>query len=214
MNIELVSALLMNGGREAILEVEMSEGERVDRRSFTIPSKVFSRMELEVGAIGKDDLLDIIYAERQYQAIKKSFDILAYGRNSAKTLVLKLRNRGFEQEFAEGAAKYMCEHGYIKEEDDALREAECAVGKLLGAKRVLMCVHEKGYDGASMEAVKEYLRTVDFVDNCVKLIRSRYKILPKDNAERQKVIAALVRYGYSTAEIREAAKIVDYYRLP
>ena len=59
-----------------------------------------------------------------------------------------------------------------------------------------------------------YLGTVDFVEQCVKLIRQKYRTLPKDEQERQKVIAGLVRQGYTFSEIKDASKIVEHYELP
>jgi len=131
-----------------------------------------------------------------------------------KTLVDKLRHRGFSDEVAEYAASYMQKNGYLKENNDAEREAECCVEKLWGKKRIMMHLHQKGYDGEAFAAAMAYLETVDFVELCVKLIRQKYRTLPKDEKERQKVIAGLVRHGYTFSEIKDAAKIVEYYELP
>ena len=62
----------------------------------------------------------------------------------------------------------------------------------------------------SERAVK-VLSEVDFIDTCVQLIRSKFGTLPKEEAERNKVISALIRYGYSTTEIKNAAKVVEHY---
>ena len=77
-----------------------------------------------------------------------------------------------------------------------------------------MHLHEKGYDSDAINAAKEYMETLDFVDVCVKCVRAKYKTLPKDEAERKKVISALIRHGFSMNEIKAAAKIIEYYRLP
>ena len=214
--IELVGALLEREGKEVSLAVELREGDKCDRRAFTLPRAIFEGLELPEppAALSEENFYELEYADEQYRAIRKAFDILAFGRNSAKTLTAKLRSRGFSPEIAENAANYMLTHGYIKEEDDAIREAELCFKKLWGSRRILMHLHEKRFDADAIAAAREYLGTLDFVDNCVRLIRSKYGTLPKEEKEHQRVISGLVRQGYSITEIKAAAKIVEYYRLP
>ena len=216
MRIELVSGTIVGEGKEILLTVELREGEKCQKKSFTLPRGIYERLELPEppAEITEENVYEIMSADEQYRAIKKAFDILAYGRNSVKTLAEKLRHRGFSDEVAAFAAEYMQKNGYLKENSDAEREAECCVDKLWGKKRILMHLHQKGYDGEAFKTAVAYLGTVDFVALCVKLIRQKYRTLPKDEGERQKVIAGLIRHGYTFSEIKEAAKIVEYYRLP
>lgn len=216
MTIELTGAILEREGKDVSLTVELREGEKCDSRVFLLPRAIFEGLGLSEppAALSEESFYELEYADEQYRAIRKAFDILAYGRNSAKTLAAKLRGRGFSAEIAEDAANYMLTHGYIKEDDDAIREAELCFRKLWGSRRILMHLHEKRFDDAAISAAREYLGTLDFVDNCVKLIRSKYGTLPKEEKEHQRVISGLVRQGYSITEIKAAAKIVEYYRLP
>lgn len=216
MRIELISRALISEGREVLLTLEAKKGEKRDTQKFLLPIAIFKGLDLPVppAEISHETALEISYADEQYRAIKKAFDLLAYGRNSEKTLTEKLRSRGFRPEVASDAAAYMKRNGYIKEGEDAIREAECCVEKLWGKRRVLMHLHEKGYDGEALEVAKGYLETVDFVELCVKLIRAKYRTLPKEEKEHQRVVSGLVRYGYSFNEIKAAAKIVEHYTLP
>jgi regulatory protein len=216
MIIELTSGAIINEGREVFLHVEIREGDKCERKEFTLPRGIFDALELPTppAEIDREKVFEIMSADEQYRAIKKAFDILAFGRNSVKTLTDKLRHRGFSDEIAAETAAYMERNGYIKENGDAEREAECCVNKLWGKKRIMMHLHQKGYDGEAFAAAMAYLETVDFVELCVKLIRQKYRTLPKDEKERQKVIAGLVRHGYTFSEIKDAAKIVEHYQLP
>ncbi len=216
MRIELVSGAISTDGKEVFLTVELREGEKCQKKCFTLPRAIFEGLSLPTPPeeITRENAYEIMSADEQYRAIKKAFDILAYGRNSVKTLTDKLRHRGFSDEVAAFAAEYMKRNGYLKEESDAEREAECCVEKLWGKKRIMMQLHQKGYSSEPFEAAMAYLETVDFVELCVKLIRAKYRTLPKDEKERQKVISGLVRHGYSFSEIKEAAKIVEHYELP
>ncbi len=216
MTIELIDAILINEGREVLLTLEAEVKGARKRKSVTVPVAVYEGLELPEppAVLSETEYYELEYAEEHYRAIRKSFDLLAYGRNSQKTLAAKLRMRGFSDEIAEDAACYMQQHGYIKEDEDAIREAECCFEKLWGSRRILMHLHEKKYDDAAIAAAREYMRTLDFVENCVKLIRTKYGTLPKEEGEHKKVVAGLVRCGYSFTEIKEAAKIVEYYKLP
>ncbi|MBO5305470.1 MAG: regulatory protein RecX [Clostridia bacterium] len=216
MTIELVSGAIFGEGKEVFLTIEMREGDQCDKRSFTLPRAIYEGLELPAppAEITEENVYEIMSADEQYRAIKKAFELLSFGRNSVKILTDKLRHRGFSDEVAAYAAEYMQRNGYLKENSDAEREAECCVEKLWGKKRIMMHLHEKGYSGEAFEAAMAYLETVDFVDLCVKLIRQKYRTLPKDEKERQRVISGLVRHGYSFSEIKDAARIVEYYRLP
>ncbi len=214
MKIELVGVTILAGGKEAELLVELSQDGQSDRRRFIMPRSVFDGLELCEGEISREDMGDILEADERYRAIKKAFDIIAFGKNSKKMLADKLRHRGFNPEIAEDVAEYMEAHGYINEGSDAEREVDLCVKKLWGSRRILMHLHQKGFDNSAIESAKKYMETIDFVDVCVKLVREKYTTLPKIEAERQKVISALVRHGFSINEIKAAAKIIEYYRLP
>jgi SOS response regulatory protein OraA/RecX len=214
MTIELSNLFVFNDGKEVRVDVVLSEGANSDRRTFTMPYVIFESLGLAEGEISKEDVSEIMDADERYRALKKAFEIVGFARNSARTLEDKLRHRGFRAVVARDIAEYMRDNGYIKEDEDAQREVDLCVRKMWSGRRILMHLHEKGYGADAISAAKEYMNGIDFVDVCVKLIRSKYGTLPKDNAERQKIIAAIVRQGFSMSEIKAAAKIVEYYRLP
>lgn len=214
MTINLLSVLVLNEGKEVQVEIELREGEQSDRRQFKLPRTIFESFGISEGEITREDVSEIMDADERYRALKRAFDIIAYGRNSTKVLADKLRHRGFRPEVCRDIAEYMKNNGYIDEDEDASREVDVCVRKLWGSRRILMHLHEKGYDSDAINAAKEYMETLDFVDVCVKCVRAKYKTLPKDEAERKKVISALIRHGFSMNEIKAAAKIIEYYRLP
>ena len=45
---------------------------------------------------------------------------------------------------------------------------------------------------------------VDFDKNCDLLVKKKYSRIPTDKKELQKIIAALMRYGYSLSQIKRA----------
>ena len=214
MTINLLSVLVLNEGKEVDVEIELVQGEQSDTRRFKLPRTIFESFGLCEGEITREDVSKIMDADERYRALRRAFDIIAYGRNSTKMLADKLRHRGFSPEVCRDIAEYMRDNGYIDEDEDASREVDLCVRKLWGSRRILMHLHEKGYDQNAIKAAKEYMDTLDFVDVCVKCVRAKYKTLPKDEAERKKIISALIRHGFSMNEIKAAAKIIEYYRLP
>jgi SOS response regulatory protein OraA/RecX len=214
MTIELLSVFVQNEGKEVQLEIELRQGENSDRRIFKMPKSIFDSIGVCEGEITRESMTEIMDADERYKALKRAFDIISYGRNSKKVLEDKLRHRGFSPEICHDIAEYMKNHGYIDEDEDANREVDLCVKKLWGSRRILMHLHQKGYDSSTINTAKEYMDTIDFVDVCVKLVRTKYRTLPKEESERQKVIAAIIRHGFSMSEIKAAAKIIEYYRLP
>ena len=211
MKIEITSSLLVNEGKEIELVIETSEVYKMNTYRYTLPREAYARLGLAEGEISREDMKALLHEEEKYRATKKAFDILAFGRNSGRTLALKLRHRNFSPRVCAEGAEMLKEKGYIREDEDVIREAESCVDKRWGLRRILMYLHEKGYDNNAIGLAREYLAEVDFADTCAQLIRSKYGSLPKEESERQKIVSALIRYGYSTTEIKNAAKIVDRY---
>ena len=209
MKIEIVSCLPIHEGKEIEVTVETSEVYKMNTYRYTLPREAWVRLGLCVGEISREDTKALLYEDEKYRATKKAFDILAFGRNSARTLALKLRHRNFSPRVCDEVAELMKEKGYIREDEDVVLEAEACVNKHWGMRRILMHLHQKGYDSDAMNVAKEYLAEVDFAEVCAELIRKEYGTLPKDETKRNRVIASVVRYGYSMTEIKNAAKLIE-----
>ena len=209
MKIEIVSSLLVHEGKEVEITVETSEVYKMSTYRYTLSREAWERLDLAEGEISREDMKALLYEEEKYRATKKAFDILAFGRNSARTLALKLRHRNFSPRICDEVAALLKEKGYIREDEDVVREAEACVNKYWGMRRILMHLHQKGYDNDAIGVAKEYLAEVDFVELCADLIRKEFGTLPKEESERNRVIASVVRYGYSMTEVKNAAKLIE-----
>ena len=122
---------------------------------------------------------------------------------------LKLRSKGFSPDTAAEAAAYLVALGYINERKDAEREAERCVAKLWGRRRIAAALYEKGYSEGAVRGAMELLDRVDFDEQCSALIRKKFGGVPDEPRERQKLFAALVRYGYSPSEIKNAFRAFE-----
>ena len=125
-------------------------------------------------------------------------------------LVYKLVKKGFKRPLAIQVADYMKEKGYIDEREQLISySTQLAEKKHYGRERILAEVMKHGFSRDYVEAIlMESLKEVDFVENCAYLIRRKYGSVPKDIAEFKKMIASLVRYGYSITEVKLAVRRV------
>ena len=96
--------------------------------------------------------------------------------------------------------------GLISDSDTACREAERALKKLWGRRRIEAELYKKGYGADSVREALRYVDRVgaDYVANCKRLIKQKLRTSNPSPDEMKKLYAALVRYGYTSAEIREA----------
>ena len=209
MKIEIVSVSPVHEGKDVDVTVETSEVYKMNTYRYLLPREAWIRLGLAEGEVSREDMKALLYEEEKYRATKKALDILAFGRNSVRTLALKLRHRNFSPKICDEVAEMLKQKGYIREDEDVVREAELCVEKHWGMRRILMQLHQKGYDNDAIAIAKEYLAEVDFVELCADLIRKEFGTLPKEESERNRVIAAVVRYGYSMTEIKNAAKIIE-----
>ena len=140
------------------------------------------------------------------KAKQKGLLILGYGAYSANAVKGKLRGKGFSDEIAEAAVKYLAEKKYIDEIRDATRLCESLVKKKYGKRRILSALCAKGYGEEAIASAEEFLEEVDFVEICRELIKIKFGQMPKERAEMQKAIAKLVALGYNVNEIKVAMR--------
>lgn len=207
MNIS-VTGLSVHGTNEIAVSVEISDGEHTQKERLVISSVQYADIGLRYGDIGEQEYDSILFASKIHTAVKQGLSILSYGACSKNSLIRKLISRGNSREIAEIAVEELKQNGYIDQEADAAREAERGAIKLWGKLRITASLREKGYSDDSIRYALTYLHSsgVDYVENCATLIRRRWGEIPSDPAERRKMVAAVMRYGYTTDEIRAAKK--------
>lgn len=207
-SIELKSVARTEDETILSLTVVISSGENRDTRVLLIPEKSYYDLKLKKGAI-TPVMFDKLEAEAKLcNAYRRGAGILGFGANSGKTLVRKLRQRGFDSETALSAVEKLRNDGYINEREDALHEAELCVRKLWGMRRINARLFEKGFAEDAVNAAREYLSDVNFPENCALFIVKKYVTFPTERKEADKAVAALMRYGYSSSDIREALRIL------
>lgn len=205
MDIKIISVNAMSEGAEILLTVAISEGGRAEKRKLLIFTEQYLELGLSKGALLDEESFDRLEKiSKQCKAIKKGSDLLSYSASSERRLAQRLKGKGIDRESAEFAASKLKAMGAINEKIDVERALNAYLKKLWGKKRIYKELCAKGYE---RECIISALDEVDgevFEENCALLLKKKYKILPSDPAEQKKIIAALIRYGYSFSEIKKA----------
>ena len=97
--------------------------------------------------------------------------------------------------------------GLIDEKNAARREAERCAAQGRGRRYINARLFSLGYRGEALSEAEEYLDGVDFAELCARVIERRYGgSLPAEPSERDRAVAALMRRGFSSADIRAAVR--------
>lgn len=209
LHIRITDLRALDGDTLVAVHVLMTspDGARDARVYYILPHQ-YAALRLRVGEIDCETVDALEEASQFSDAIRKGLQLLSYGAQSEKTLKQKLRMRGFSVELAAAAAAYLRGQGVMDEGSDAWRIVQSCRRKHWGMRRILSSLFEKGYPESVIHEIQTELEEEDFVPDCVELIRARYRAVPSGRDERQKMTAALARYGYSIGEIRHAMEIV------
>ena len=212
MKILLYKVNPISGGEETELYLELSSGENFERNKFTVSAEMFFELGFSVNFAGEKEISQGKYEEitsfaERHSAVKRGLSILSFGDNTKRGLARKLCTKGFSREAAEYASEYLENAGYINEAASAaLLAHDMAEKKLYGARRIASALYEKGFSKDAIDAAAERA-DVDFALVCAKRIEKmggRELFAAKET--KQKAVAALLRYGFSYEDIKEALK--------
>lgn len=208
VSVEIVGMRASGSGEELKLTVEIRSGEHSETKVLCLTTGQYRELKPVIGEISRTCFEQLEQASRLCTALHCGERLLAYGPNTAQTLMQKLRKRGFTREEACAAVAQLGRMGLIDEESDLQREVEKCLKKLWGSGRIRAHIQSRGFDWEVLSALPDILEGIDFTANCVLLLRKHYGRLPDDPAERRRVIAGLYRYGYTTDEIRRADRLL------
>ncbi len=215
MTVKIHSIRPSNNGSELAVTLEISDngsteigvrGKNIksDKRVLHVLASDWAFLMSVCGEIDGELFDRLEDADRYCTAVRTGMRVLAYGASSKNMLYRKMIHKGCDAESSQMAAEYLCGCGLVDEYDDACRAAERDLKKFYGKRRILTNIHAKGYGNEVVSYVSDFLEDIDFVDLCAELISKKYGEIPLDTLKRQKMCAALVRYGYSPSEIRSA----------
>ena len=179
---------------------------KAQRISFHLLVEQYAELAVRVGEISPEAADVLLDAGRLSGAIRRGIVMLGYGDHSARRLVTKLVSKGVEREIALRAVDYLTERGYIREENAATIRARQGVDKGWGERRIEEDLLVHGFTREAVEEAMAQLSEVDWEENCASAIRKKYRVLPEERGDRQKLVAAMIRFGYHTDTVKNALR--------
>lgn len=212
MTITITRIISIDQGNFIELETELRNGANAERRGFKILPEQYSALRPQKGEITEYQFERIEEAHLVCMAYTRAANILSFGANTARTLKMKLRRRGFGDDIADTAVQMLVSKGYITEDEDIKRDIDRSLAKGWGSRRIIAYLHQKGYDDEALWGIESELSNIDFAEKCADIIERKYGELPEEPHEKKKMFDALVRYGYLIGEITSAVNIVKNRR--
>ncbi len=155
------------------------------------------------GYIASEQLNELLALSRRNRARSRALYYLSGRDYAAKELERKLY-RCADRETAAAVVDRLSEVGLINDGAYAKRLAQNLMQyKQYPRRRVFQALQEKGISRADAEAALEELEPDDF-QQALALIRKKYYNRIHDKESREKVAAALARYGFSYDTVRRA----------
>lgn len=201
-----ITSVSAGGIGEIIVTFEIRNDENKSVSRFLVSDAAYIELKISLGASDTTTYEAVERESNVYIAYKKALYLLGYSSTSKKALLRKLVSKGYDTQYAMLAIDRLEANGFLREEESAVHEGEKCLAKLWGAERIRMHLKEKGYSDDAVNAVIFAFedKGVDFDENCARLIEKKYPSIPSDKKELQKIIAALMRYGYSFSQIKSA----------
>jgi regulatory protein len=140
------------------------------------------------------------------KAEKKAYRLLALRGHSEKELREKLRRGGFAESLVDGVISKCREFGYLDDQKfTRQRVRELAVNRLLGDRRIVADLHEKGIPEAdcreAIAAVREELGEEEAIEKMLRKKRLGAVVAGMDGRQKARVARSLLGRGFPTGLI-------------
>lgn len=158
--------------------------------------------------ISEDEWQELVDKINYRKAIQKCYDLLSRRDHSAKELKTKLL-RTTDEKNADMAISKMLDLGYLNDE----KYAKNLLIHLRDVKKMSSAfIRQEMYKrGISSDIVNDIMLDIeiDNVQSIIDLILTKYKTKLSKDYGSEKVIAALMRKGFSYSDIKEAFNRID-----
>ena len=154
--------------------------------------------------LSEEEWEELVSAVNYRKAFNKCADYLSRRSHSEKELLDKVIKGGVDRDSAVKAIERFKELGYINDRDFAFEYTEY----LLNSKRYSLnrVKQELFYKGISKDIISEAIDGIetDQAQTVINIINKSYVRKLNEEGGREKVIAALMRRGFSYSDIKEA----------
>lgn len=213
MKITIEKITPIREGEAVVVSLSLSDGVHEEKCKCEIATDLFFEMGFPMSAgdgieIDQEKYEAIDDASELTAAIIKGASLIGFAENTKRTLVSKLISRGFSKDISLRATDYLEKVGYIDEKSQAGELfSDLAEKRLYGPSRIRNELYRKGF---ADEAIENAMQTeVDFDRILAERIEKTINL--EDFAERtkrQRIIASLMRYGFSVGNIKNALTIL------
>lgn len=179
------------------------------KRKYYVNSSVVSDFELEKGqSLTVAELGEITGADTLRKAKKRAMYLLGERLMCRGELLAKL-TKTYGEQVATEAAEYVCELGYVNDEEYAPRLAEYLIkSKRWGVRRARYEMIRRGLDRELVENTLADIPEDEIDEELTALIEKKYAGKIGDYNDRQRTIAALARRGYDYGAIKRCINAV------
>ncbi len=204
-----ITSISATGGDKVTIKVLVSNPSGREDAEFTVMNVHADKLGLEIGEIDEELIPELEYYADVARAYSSACSSFAFSPSSLRSLSKKLIQKGFERDVVSDAIEALRGKGAINESELAIRRAQLLSEKLWGRSKILLKLHEDGFDGGAISCAMSALDDVDFASNCAELIRKRFGAIPEERRELDKMYASLSRMGFSSSDIRAAMSLLQ-----
>ena len=172
-------------------------------RKYYVNGSIVGEFELEKGqTITNGELSRIKDADTLRKAKKRALYLLGERMMCRGELLSKL-TKTYGEEVAEQAADYVCDLGYVNDEQYAPKLADYLIKrKKLGVRRARYEMLRRGLDRELVENTLADIHDDEIDEELTALISKKYSQKVSDYDDRRRTIAALARRGYDFGAIK------------
>lgn len=156
--------------------------------------------------ISDEELTELTDSVNFRRAFLKACDLLSLRDHSSRELLLKLRQKGY-QDGAEQAVERLIEEGYLDDERFARSyAAELVRVRHYGTRRIVTELMKKGIDASLARQVADETEVGE--DEILVALRRKYERCLDTEKGVRRAINGLAAMGYSYAQIKQALETV------
>lgn len=192
---------------------DMGSGEEL----FVLSAGEVSRLPfpLDEGSEVDENIYDTLKAASERTgALTEAARILSIGQRSRRTLLYKLKTKGYSPEAAEHAVKILEKKGYLNDNKACRDTAEMLLKtKHYGRQRIVSYLVSHGFSACDAREAAGELDENELHDALIYNIERKFpdiEEMPRD--KQQKAVQSLIRLGFSAGEIIKEVKNRAYRR--
>ena len=210
MEIFITETAPSPSGEEVVCKITVREGRNVQYVKGEIAADFFPPLGIPLRTtaqifISEEKFEQIEYAMRKTDAVKTGLNLLSFAPNTKRALIEKLAVRGVRRDIASDAVEFIASCGYINEYEMACSLIDDMANRRgYGRMRIKNELFSKGFAAeTAAKAIDDC--EIDYVEICAERVRKMGGTAAfAERDARMKNVSALMRYGFTTDEIKEA----------